>query len=292
VPGRLKTFGKVAGYGFLTLLLTLYFMFLTFPYETLKDRYLPKAEAKLPFTVSIREVEASPLLWIHLSGVNISPKGKAKNPLVHVTTLKVRPALLDLLLGRPALRIKADLYDGFISGKVGRRKGETSLAFSWEDLRPEKHPYVAEVAKGAKVKGSIEGELQLTVRGANWHGGKGTFSLGLEQGSVQNAQVYGFTLPPLEGITGKGLVNLDQRKATLESLNLKSDQLSVTLDGNMNVSTRLASSRLNLKGKLKLSGQLESQYQPMIGSFLKNQDPQGFYTFSLRGTLGNPRFSF
>ena len=117
-------------------------------------------------------------------------------------------------------------------------------------------------------------------------------SLALAGGSVKNLQVYGFTLPSLQGISGEGKVELDKRKATLETLSLQSEQLTASLDGTVDLSPRFTSSRLQLKGKVKLAGQLESQYQPMLEGFLRNKDPDGSYAFSLVGTLGKPRFSF
>jgi type II secretion system protein N len=78
---------------------------------------------------------------------------------------------------------------------------------------------------------------------------------------------------------------------TVESVSIKADLISFSIDGKVDLSKRLAKSPLNLKGKVKLSGQLASQYQPMLAGLLRKQDKEGFYVFSIRGTVGNPRFS-
>ena len=119
MPGKMKTFGKYAGYVILGIVLTLYFMFLTFPYESLKDHFLPQLEKSLPYKVIINQIRATPLLWIQISGIRIIGDAQKKTSLADIATVGVRPAFLDLLIGKPALRVKADLYNGSIKGKVG-----------------------------------------------------------------------------------------------------------------------------------------------------------------------------
>ena len=287
----MKTFGKYAGYVILGLVLTLYFMFLTFPYESMKDRFLPQWEENLPYKILIHQIRATPLLWMQLSGVRILQKPQQKTSLLDLSTVRIRPAFLDLLIGKPALRVKTDLYNGSIKGKVGKKEGDLDLDLSWKGVNPETHPFFSKQG-GVHVHAGITGELLLRLKGGNLYGSEGTLSMGLKDGSVKNLQLYGFTLPSLQGITGKGRVQVEPRKATLETLSLESDQISVSMEGNLDLSPRLSSSRLNLKGKIKLAGDLEAQYQPMLSGFLRNKDPEGYYTFSLRGTVGNPRFSF
>ena len=291
MQGKMKSVSKVTAYVVLTVVLTLYFMFLTFPYEFLKDRFLPQWEESLPYKVFIRQIQATPLLWVRLSGVKIFQEQQGTTPFLDISQVGIRPSFLDLLIGKPALRINADLYDGSIRGKVGRKERDLDLDLSWKGVNPEKHPFFSK-REGTQVQAGITGDLLLHLKGGNLYGSKGTLSLGLKDGSVKNLQVYGFTLPSLQGITGKGQVQLDQRKATLEDMSLESDEMSVSMEGNVDLSPRLTSSRLNLKGKIKLAGNLESQYQPMLAGFLRNKDSEGYYTFSLRGTVGSPRLSF
>jgi type II secretion system protein N len=140
----------------------------------------------------------------------------------------------------------------------------------------------------------LEGEMDLHLRikgNRLLPGGEGTLKTRLTGGEIKNFPLLGFTLPALEGITGNGELTLGQNRATLESLSLNADQLTFSLEGKADLSPRLMSSLLNLKGRIKLSGSLASQYQPMLAGFLRKQDKEGFYTFSIRGTLGNPRLS-
>ena len=53
MQGKLRTFWKYTGYTLFTILLTIYFLLLSFPYDALKDRLLAQWEATLPFQISV-----------------------------------------------------------------------------------------------------------------------------------------------------------------------------------------------------------------------------------------------
>ena len=70
---QFQRFGKYFGYGLFTLLATLYFGFLTFPYDGVKDRYLSARMQGLPFRISVDSIEATPFLWIRATGIQVIP---------------------------------------------------------------------------------------------------------------------------------------------------------------------------------------------------------------------------
>ncbi len=290
MKGKSRTVARYAAYVVGTLLLTLYFMFLTFPFGRIQDRVLPRIEAGLPLRLTVEDVRASPLLWLRLIEVRGFSQTADRTHLLDVAEVKVRPALLDLVIGRGSFRVRADLLDGKLNGRITDRKGTVDMVFSWKEIRPARHPLLAGEG-GARVDAAVAGDLRLTLEGGNWISAEGALSLDIRQGSVEGLQVRGFTLPEMYGIRGGGTLTLGKRKASLETLTLSSDELTVAMDGNIDLSPRFPSSRLNLKGKIKLGGTLETQYDPMLSGFLRNRDAEGFYTFFLRGTAGNPRFS-
>jgi type II secretion system protein N len=285
--------GKYAGYGLFTLLMILYFSVLTFPYDSIKDRYLARGTQGLPYRVSVDSLQATPLLWIRAEGIEILPdKGEKPDPLLTLHEARLRPSLLRLLTGRLAFRIKAVLYGGKIQGRAGKGGETVDLSFDWKDIALERLPVQAQLPD-AQLKGLLDGEmdLRLRVQGNSLLPTEGKLTARLTGGAVKNLQVRGFPLPALEAINGQAAVTVGQNRATLESLTVNADSLSFSLEGKTDLSGRLSSSPVNLKGKIKLSGPLASQYQNMLAGILRKQDKEGFYTFSIRGTLGNPRFS-
>ncbi len=288
----LKKYGKYAGYALFTLLMIVYFLFLTFPYDAVKDRYLAQQTAGLPYHVSIRNIRATPLLWIRASGVDLARAGNSHASILKLGELRIRPSLFRLLTGTLAFRGKTSLYGGRVGGRVEKNGGALMLSLDWKNIELEQLP-LKTLLSGAKLGGELNGEMDLTVRiqGSRIVPGKGMLKVRLAKGSAAKVQVKGFAVPDLKGITGEGNITLAQKRITVDSLDLKADLLSLGLQGKMNIARRLSGSPLNLKARIKLSGSLASQYQPMLAGFLRNRDKDGFYVFSIRGTLGSPRLS-
>ena len=288
----LKKYGKYVGYVLFTLLMIVYFLFLTFPYDAVKDRYLAQQTQGMPYRVSIDKIRATPFLWILATGVDVSETEKDPISVLKLREVRFRPSLFRLLMGKLAFRFKASLYGGKVRGSAGKGKEAVDLALHWQNIALARLPVEARLP-GAKLEGKLNGEMDLRMRieGNRWVPGDGTLTARLTEGSVKDLQVQGFALPGLEGITGQGEITLAQNRATVDTLTMKADVLAFGLEGKMDIAKSLITSPLNLKGKIKLSGTLASQYQPMLSGFLRKQDKDGFYVFSIRGTLGSPRLS-
>jgi type II secretion system protein N len=288
----LNKYGRYVGYALFTVLMTLYFSVLTFPYDALKDRYLARQIQGLPFRISIESIRATPLLWIRASGIDVTQAGNPEVSVLKLREARLRLSLLRSLIGRPAVRIHAPLFGGEIRGRAGKAREEVAVSLQWQDIAMAQLP-VQNRLPGAELKGRLNGEMDLTLRiqGDSLLPGDGMLKASLAEGAVRNLQVMGIALPALEDMQGQGEVNLGQNRATVEALTLHADQLTFSLEGRMDMAKRLTSSPLHLKGKVKLSGPLASQYQPMLAGFLRKQDAEGFYVFSIRGTLGSPRLS-
>jgi len=288
----LKKYGKYIGYGLFTLLAIVYFSFLTFPYEVVKDRYLVQLTRGLPYRVSIEKIRATPFLWIRASGIDVSQAEKEQASVLKLSEVRLRPSLLQLLTRKLAFRFKASLYGGNVHGKAAKGKDTVDLTLDWKNITLAKLPVEARLP-GAKLQGKLNGEMDLRMRiqGNRVIPGDGTLKARLSEGSAKDLQVMGIALPGLEGINGQGEITLEQNRATVDTLTLNADLLAFGLEGKMDIGRSLITSPLNLKGKIKLSGTLASQYQPMLSGFLRKQDKDGFYIFSIRGTLGSPRLS-
>ena len=269
-----------------------YFSFLTFPYDAVKDRYLAQQTQGMPYRVSIDKIRATPFLWIRATGLDVSQAKKDPVSVLKLNEVRLRPSLLRLLMGKPAFRFKASVYGGKVQGRAGKGKEAVDLTLNWRNIALAELPVEARLP-GAKLQGKLNGEMDLRMRiqANRLVPGDGTLTARLTEGSAKNLQVKGIALPGLEGITGQGKVTLAQNRATVDTLTLKADLLTFGLEGKMDIARSLIASHLNLKGKIKLSGTLASQYQPMLAGFLRKQDKDGFYIFSIRGTLGYPRLS-
>jgi len=292
MPEKIKTLGKYAGYGLLALLLFLYFSLLTFPYDLLKDRLLLQWADKLPCRIHIEEIRTTPFLWIQCTGIEIFQKKKmeGEQPL-DLEKLKMRPSLLKLITGKPVLRLKGLIYNGQVKGTAGKNNKDMEIALDWKDIQMSDNPLLAKM-EGSQMTGMLSGELLLNLKLDHWITSEGTLTFQFDQGSFSGLQIRGFTLPDMQEVTGKGEIRMAKKKATVETLALTSDLLSSSLDGKIDLRSRFNSSRLNIKGKIKLTGELASQYEPMLASILRNKDEENFYAYTIKGSIKNPRFSF
>jgi type II secretion system protein N len=287
-----QKYGKYAGYGLFTLLMILYFSFLTFPYDVVKDRYLSQQTQGLPYRVSIESIRATPFLWICASGIDVIQTEKQNTPILKLREVRLRPSLIRLVLGKPSFRFKASLYGGKVRGRATKGEKEVNLDLHWKNIALAKLPVEAQLP-GAKLQGNLHGDMDLTmsIQGNLLVPDTGTLTTNLTGGSAKDLQVQGFALPDLEGITGKGRITLAQKRVTVDDFLLEADLLTLGLEGKMDIARSLTSSPVDLKGRIKLSGALASQYQPILGRVLRKQDKQGFYIFSIRGPLRSPRFT-
>jgi type II secretion system protein N len=287
-----KTYGKYAGYALFTLFMFVYFSFLTFPYDLVKDRYIARFTRGLPLQVSIDSVRATPFLWIRASGVDVSQTRKNRAFTFNVDEVRLRPSLFALLTGGLGVRFKASFYGGDVQGTAKKGRETVDLTLDWEDVALARLP-VDDPLPGAKLQGKLKGNLDLGMRiqGNRILPGDGVLKANLTEGSAAGIQVMGFVLPALEGIDGEGQITLTPQRATVDTFTVNSDLLAFALEGKMEISRRLTRSPLNLTGKIKLSGTLASQYQPMLAQFLRKQDKDGFYIFSIKGPVSSPRFS-
>jgi len=242
--------------------------------------------------VSIDKIRATPFLWIRATGVDVSQVKKDPVSVLKLNEVRFRPSLLRLLTGKPAFRFKASVYGGKVKGRAGKGKETVDLAMNWTNIALAELPIEAQLP-GAKLQGKLNGEMDLRMRiqANRVVPGDGTLTVRLTEGSAKDLQVRGFALPNLQGLDGQGEITLAQNRATVDTLTLNADLLTFVLEGKMDIARRPISSPLNLKGKIKLSGNLASQYQTMLAGVLRKQDKDGFYIFSIRGTLGSPRLS-
>jgi type II secretion system protein N len=272
--------------------MTLYFIFLTFPFEHVKDQLLPQISKYLPFSLDIKEIRATPLLGLKASDVDLysskeDQPQKDSQPIVTIQKMKVRPSLLSFLFGKQALYLHGWLYGGEIQGKVAKRGSSINLVIEWKNIVLGKYEYAIEKMK---VGGTFSGDVALLIQNRNPAQSEGSMQFAISEGSIKNFQMYSFSIPDLQDVTGTGRIKVGNRKATLEEFSFGSNEISVSFTGDVDLSPSLLQSRMNLKGSVNLSGKSASQYEPFLQGILRNKNKDGSYPFSLRGTFTQPRF--
>ncbi len=286
-----------AGYAVAAVLLTAYFAVVTFPYDQVKDTILPSLIKDLPFSIEVQNLAATPFLSIRASNVRIcersfGPDG-TRRVYFALDTLRLRPSLLSLVVGKKAVAFHAQGYGGTADGTVGSRGSSLMISGRWKHLSLGRYERPAE---SLKLDGKCSGELDLRIPRGNPAQTEGSISLRISDGSIQNLQVYSMTLPSLTGITGASTIRLQKETnkesavAVLQECTLAGKEVSISLNGEVRLSRSILQSRLAIKGNLKLMEEFASRYDTMLQGFLRNKNKDGSYPFSLTGTLAQPRF--
>ena len=253
------------------------FVCIQFPYDTLKYRLEQTLSRTLGAEVSLGHLHAHLPLGLAADGLDI-------NSVPVATKLTFHPQFTKLFVGRFGLDIWAQLLSGEIEGFVatpvmGMGKtieivldagGVDSAAFS--KLLPAH----------IQPRGIISGHAELNGPPDSLDKVSGSVTLVWKDGSLP------LSIPtiPLDAIAFKSVevdAFMDKGMFTIERGELNGD-ISGTLKGAIRVRELLDRSRLNLTGEVILPENMKG----LLG--IKDQDTAAGLKFSLRGTLGSPRF--
>jgi type II secretion system protein N len=312
MPPEIKTarWKLVVGYTAFALSSFIFFLYLTFPYEAVRDRVTQEAAAAGwdvqigslgpgLFGVTATRVQLSRLS----AGQAAGPEGAdaaaaaAGSPLI-LASVAARPALFP-----PGIACRANAFGGIISGSVGGL-GDLNLGLTLDRLDPSDGSLKA--ATGLDAAGLVNGTVSFSVPrdGAGYDLSKatGAVALGISQGLIKGGTVtvpmYGqptpMELPRIALGDVEARLKFDQGKGTLEQLRAKSDDLEVNGSGTVNLAKRPDYSELNLELKIKT----EEEFRKRLGMIAMGlsalpadkDDPQ-FRVASVTGFLGRPNFT-
>ncbi|HLT29824.1 MAG TPA: type II secretion system protein GspN [Myxococcaceae bacterium] len=293
---NLSTRGLTAiGYLAFTLFSLLLFLWLTFPYEVLRQRLVIQAE-QAGMALAVRR--AGPALFgMKLEAVQLIPDSPEGIPdttrALLIDRVAVRPSLLPL-----GVRVHADLMGGDAVGSWGLL-GDADLQVSLEGLNPQRGNFLGYT--GLDLEGLLQGELDLSMPKLDT--GAADFSKANGELALQLAgtQLNGGTLP--------GALPLDLPSARLGDLTLtlpieegvgtltlsgNGEDLQLQGEGTLNLARRLDASRVDLMVKLRAS-EAFAKAQPMIGMGLNtlpaDPDDPTFRRARVGGTLSRLSFT-
>ncbi len=284
-----------------------FFLFLTFPYEALRQRVTQEA-GKAGWTVTMTSlgpgffgVTARNVRVEKASSEPPAEGAQSPEPLV-IPSVALRPSLFPL-----GVAFRAELFGGSVSGAVGGLSSAT-VRVELDGLDPEKGNFKA--FSGVDLTGKLNGALKLTIptvpnspsREYDFSQANGSLALDGKDLVVKGGEV---TVPYMGTPTPIGLprvalgdltakVKIEKGQGSVEELTGKSDDLEVHVSGSVKLARRPEYSETNLQLRLKASPDLVKNLG-MVGSGLSMlpTDPQdpSFRTARITGFLGRPSFS-
>ena len=208
-----------------------------------------------------------------LSDVVVS--GKGGKVLFESPSVRTTVSLFNVLFGRLSLDLRARAYGGELFVKTQQGLARQHLLLDASDLDISSYPLLKEL--GFKISGKLGGNYEMT-------GDSGKGRLWIKGLALRELKIQGFAVPDLdfEQCWLEGEIRGD--RLTIKKLEFEGKDLKVRCLGDVVLRER---GTLNLTVKLKPSERLARE-QAGVLSLLKNKDAEGFYLFSLGGTLSEP----
>lgn len=249
------------------------FLLLLFPFDRLATLLESQVRQRLSIELAVTRVSPRFFNRFVLSDVVVTDqKGRVlfESPAVHTTI-----SLYGLLRGLLSLDMQAAAYGGELQVKVQQGPGRQYFLLNANGL--DLGAYQPMKDFGLKLAGKLGGNFELIG-----DTGKGRFWLkGL---TSRELKIKGFPIPDMDFEQCWFDMDVKGDRLTIKKLELNGKELTIVCLGDVVLRER---GTLNLTVKLKPSERLAHE-QSGILSFLKNKDAEGFYQFSLGGTLAEP----
>lgn len=299
---------QIAAYAAFSVFALAVCVYLTFPYDALKDRVQREAEDQ-GYSVAVGSIGPG-LRGVTVHDLGISKKGnpgdKPSEPL-RVDSVALRPSLFP-----PGVALHARALGGTISGSVGGLS-DTVVRLSFDDLNLAEGNLKA--FSGVDLSGVADGQLNLDIPRSPVPGSKATEpDLSLATGNVNltiaGVNVNGGTLsiaipmygpeptpidlPKLAIGNIEGKLKFDKGAGTVETLSAKGQGLELLVTGKLKLAKRLAYAEPNLELRLKT----EPEFMKSLGvygtglSSVMPADPKDptWRVAKLSGYLARPSF--
>ena len=249
------------------------FLVVQLPFDRIKTKLESETRSRTALELNIARISPRFLNRFVLADVVLSDRtGRVlfESPAVHAHV-----SLFGFLRGLLSVDFKARAYTGELHVRTEQGSKRQFFAVDAESLDLASYALLKNL--GLKLSGRLGGSFEMSG-----DAGKGRFLI--KNLASRELKIKGFTVPDLdfEQCWIEGDVKGD--RITIKKLELDGKELKVRVTGDLVMRER---GTLNLAVKLKLSERL-AQEQAGLLSLLKNRDPEGFYLFSLGGTLAEP----
>jgi type II secretion system protein N len=184
-------------------------------------------------------------------------------------------SLFGLVRGLLSVSLRGPAYGGELTVKA--MQGSKTRSFIVDANNLDIGSYSLFKVEGIKLSGKLGGSFDLT-------GTSGKGRLWVKNVTSRELKIKGFPVPDLDFDQGWVEAEVKGDRLTIKKLELDGKELKVQANGDVVMRER---GTMNLTIKLKPSERLAREQAGLL-SLLKNRDAEGFYLFSLGGTLDAP----
>jgi len=264
-------------FAFYFVVVFLVFLVVLFPFDRIKTKLESETRTRTSLELNIARISPRFINRFVLADVVLSDSsGRVlfESPSVHTHV-----SLFGFLRGLLSVDLKAEAYGGELSvrSEQGAKRQFVSVDVAGLDVAS----YTLLKNLGLKLSGRVGGSLEM-------NGDAGKVKFLFKNLASRELKVKGFPVPDLDFDQAWIEGDVKGDRFTIRKLELDGKELKIRVSGDLVMRER---GTLNLAVKLKPSERLAKE-QSMLLSLLKNRDPEGFYLFSLGGTVAEPQGRF
>ena len=294
-------------------------IYLTFPYDELRDRIVAEAERATSMDVEVEKVRLRGISGLTLHGVLLADPAAAEAAAeaappasaeeagdegaepaaealpepkrIYVDRMSAKADLLALALGKRAFSFDADAFGGSLEGKVVLGEEEQVLTASVRGIDFAQTPLKA--FAGLDLAGRLD-EVQVDLRspGNDFSKAEGTVRIRGEELQLNGGEVQMFELPQVALGTLEGRLEFKEGVGTIEEFKVAGSDLEAEIDGSVRLQGGLRNSSITGKLRLKPSDDWWNRNEMLktAANFALPAGKDGWRTISIYGLLGSPKF--
>ncbi len=251
----------------------LVFLLLLFPFDRIKAKLESEVRQRTPVELTVARI--SPRFFNRFVLTDVVVSDRQGKVLFESPSAKTTVSLFGLLRGLLSLDMRAKAYGGDLLVKAQQGPGRQYILVDANGLDIGSYQLLKDF--GLKLSGKLGGNFEMS-------GDTGSGRVSLNNVAIRELKIKGFPLPDLDFDQCWLDADLKGDRMTIKKLTLDGKELKVQCLGDLVLRER---GTLNITVKLKPSERLARE-QSGILSLLKNKDAEGFYQFSLGGTLSEP----
>lgn len=272
------------------------FLYIVFPFSSLKDRILRDVERQLGggLQVSAKSLEPHWFSGVDIEGLLIEgpgPKGLVK--LVEFEKVRARAALIPLIFGSVRAKFRVNIGKAEISGSANVGEDTISVKVEIDDLNLSDFAFIRE-RTGLNVVSNIDGDAELAINKQQPVRSTGELGFAFKSLRIAASELklgdLSLEIPELviaKGKESKVKASMGKGTITFQDFTLAGGDLGLNLKGKIFLSSRVDNYRLNLRGSFSASEKF-GEALPFLFIIDSQKQEDGSYPLTITGRLSRP----
>lgn len=288
---------KILAYILTGLISFVLFLYLTFPFDVLKDRMLADVEKRLKgqYEINVGSISPRLLLGVTLKSVQVMERGEGGLlPVIEAERIKLKTSLFSVIFGNPKIKFDVKSGKGRMIGEINNEKNKTLVDVEIESFDLGKIPIIARKT-GLQFKSKIDAEIKLDLNPSQILRSSGSLKIIPNKISVLASKLKAgamgeIDIPPMVIGAGDSLISAELKRGAIKvgSLKLEEGDLNLNLGGSIYLSSSVKNFRLNLRGDFDFSEKV-GQALPFLFIIEKQKNEAGKYPLTIAGRLAKPQ---